>query len=49
MREKWEEYRHLKHVAKDLVKQKMVEERAEILREMKMHGGLTAGSFGVAL
>ena len=35
----------MKHVANDIVKQKMDEYRAEILREVKMRGGLTVGFF----
>ena len=40
-----EEYLHLKHLAKNLGEQKMDEERAEILREIKMCGGLNSGFF----
>ena len=46
---KWDDYLRLKQVAKDLVKEKMEKERAEILKEMKAGGGLTVVSFGVEL
>ena len=41
---KWDDYLRLKQVAKDLVKQKM-EERADILREMKTSGGYNSRFF----
>ena len=45
VKSKWDDYVRLKHVAKDLVKQKMEKERAEILREMKACGGFNSGFF----
>ena len=42
---KWDDYLRLKQVAKDLVKEKMEKERAEILKEMKAGGGFNSGFF----
>ena len=42
---KWDDYLRLKQVAKDLVKQKMEKERADILREMKTSGGYNSRFF----
>ena len=39
VRKKWEEYLVLKQLAKDLVKEKMLKEREDILNEMKQGGG----------
>ena len=38
MKAKWDDYLRLKQVAKDLVKQNMEKERADVLGEMKTSG-----------
>lgn len=45
VKSKWDEYLHLKHVARDLVKEKMAKEREDILKEMKECGGFNSGVF----
>ena len=45
VKSKWDEYLHLKHEARDLVKEKMEKEREDILKEMKKCGGFNSGFF----
>ena len=49
IRKKWEEYLALKRVAKDLVKEKMLKEREDILKEMKQGGGIIVQRSGKGL